>query len=74
MPRVFEEGSEEYQYIMGAIKSGQVGAEQLERVLIISKLTGKSVTEVNSAMMDAKVGVRQVYQDYLNLIIQQKYD
>lgn len=62
MPRVFEEGSEERKYVEQALATGQ-SMNDTATVLLVSRLLNKPVLEVQSAWMDVKVGIQQVFRD-----------
>jgi len=54
---------EETTYVMQALKSGTMGRTEIMIVLMLGRLAEKPVMEVQSAYMDCKAGIQQVFQD-----------
>jgi len=60
--RVYEKDGDDYKFISDAIKSG-VPIGRLDITMALAKILDKKPEEVNSAWMDAHVGIQQVLRD-----------
>ena len=61
MPEVYAEGTDEREFVDKSLKAG-VPIAQIEVIMVLSKYLEKKPLEIQSAWMDAHVGVQQVFR------------
>jgi hypothetical protein len=63
MPDVYEEGSDERDFIEKSVKAG-VPIGQVELIMVLSKQLDKKSLEIQNQWLDAHVGIQQVIRSF----------